>query len=69
MTPIELLTKELKDLKRCKEKSIKSYKRGSINLDLHTIHLSNLNPMIKEYEKAIEILIKNNLKWLQVRKK
>jgi hypothetical protein len=61
MTPIELLTKELEDLKRCKEKSIKSYKRGSINLDLHITHLSNLNLIIRKYEKAIEILIKNNL--------
>jgi hypothetical protein len=56
MKPIELLTKELNVWKRCKQKSKISYEKGDIDLELHKIHLKNLEPKIKEYKIAIQIL-------------
>lgn len=47
---------ELQLLERSKEKSIKSYGRGSINGELHKTHMKNLNPLIKEYQSAINKL-------------
>ena len=53
MKPIELLEKELNDLKRSLEKSNELYNNGSIDTDLHETHLANLHPKIFEYEEAI----------------
>ena len=56
MKPIEMLIEELKILKRCKEKSILSFKNKSITLELHETHLSNLNPLIDEFQESIKKL-------------
>lgn len=55
-TPIELLEFELKLLERSKEKSIQSFEKGDIDIDLHVTHLSNLEPMIIKFKKSIGIL-------------
>lgn len=57
--PIDLLKTHLAVLKSAKSHSKESYKRNDIDLLLHEAHIKNLNPMIEEYEKAIEILIKH----------
>lgn len=56
MKPIKMLETELKILLRCKSKSIQSFERGSIDIELHKKHLANLTPLISEFEKAIEKL-------------
>lgn len=56
MKPIDLLETELKLLKRSKDKSIESYSKNKISKGLHTLHLKNLNPKIKEFQEAINKL-------------
>jgi hypothetical protein len=53
MKPIELLEKELNELKRSLEKSNELYKNKAIDSDIHETHLTNLHPKIFEYEEAI----------------
>lgn len=56
--PLDLLKNQLAVLKSAKVHSKESYKKNEIDLLLHEAHIKNLNPMIEEYEKAIEILTK-----------
>lgn len=56
MNPIELLKLELKGYKKALTKSIESYSRGVICLDVHNTHKTNLTKVITEYEEAIEKL-------------
>jgi len=53
---LKQLNQELSERKRSLEKSIQSFKRGSIDEKLHLTHIKNLNPIIKEYESAIKKL-------------
>jgi len=54
--PIEILEKELKDLKRSEEKSIDLYIFGEISFDKHLEHLENLEVLIESFKRAIELL-------------
>lgn len=56
MNPIELLQKELDELKRALDRSFALVHNDSITQELHKTHFKNLFPRIKEYEKAIEKL-------------
>lgn len=53
------LNKELSERRRSREKSKDSYSKGNISFELHRTHLNNLNPLINEYESAIEKLTEN----------
>jgi exonuclease VII small subunit len=53
---LELLNKELTELKRSLEKSILSYEKGEYTLELHNTHKNNLQPKIDELERDLKIL-------------
>jgi hypothetical protein len=57
---LELLNKELTELKRSLEKSIISYNNCEYTLELHNTHKSNLQPKIDELEADINILVFNH---------
>lgn len=56
MNSISLLKKELAEYKRALEKSKDQFEIGRINEALHNFHKANLEPLIEEYSKAVEIL-------------
>jgi len=56
MKPIELLTKELDELKRSLAKSEEMLADCKIDDELHETHVRNLTPLIKAYTRAISIL-------------
>ncbi len=56
MTPLQLLERELNILLKSRRKSFEAFDDNRINSKLHKTHLNNLNPMIKEFENAINKL-------------
>lgn len=56
-TPIELLQKELTELKRNLQKSKEMFADDVIDLNTHMLHTKNLEPKIKEYKNAIAKLL------------
>lgn len=60
-TPLQILESELSKLVKAKRKSREAFEERRIPKELHDEHVNNLNPKIKEFHKAIEIL-KNGLK-------
>jgi len=59
--PLELLQEKLSRLKSAKRHSKDDFEKGIIDSEIHAMHIHNLNPLINEYEEAIELL-KINLK-------
>ena len=53
---LQLLEKELKDLKHSRDKSCKSFALGRISKELNLLHLSNLDPKIEELQIDINKL-------------
>jgi len=56
MEPITLLQKQLDVWEHALDKSKISFKNGDITKETHELHRLNLEPKIKLYNKAIEIL-------------
>ena len=55
---ISILENELNLKVHSKEKSLKSFLKGDIPIELHRLHLSNLLWKINELERAIKLLKK-----------
>ena len=53
---IGLLTADLDNLKRAKEKSFMQFSDGTISLKIHETHCRNLDPKIVELTEAVNIL-------------
>lgn len=58
ITPLELLESELAKWVKAKRKSTESYNANQIPWKLHEEHVKNLDPKIKIYTEAVEILKK-----------
>jgi hypothetical protein len=58
MTPTELVSEKLDELKKALAVSRRSYDDGLIDKRLHNTHKRNITPKITEYERALHILIK-----------
>jgi hypothetical protein len=56
MEPITLLEKQLDMWERSLKKSKQSFLEGGITYEMHELHRANLEPNIKLYNKAIDIL-------------
>jgi len=56
MTPMQLLKIELDCYIKALKKSKESCINGKISIKLHTLHLRNLIPLIKQYKQAINKL-------------
>ena len=54
--PTELLEERLQEYEKALHKSFIFYRDKKINEAEHLIHKKNLNPLIFDYKKAIEIL-------------
>ena len=54
--PIELLQERLTEYEKALQKSFISFRDKQITHQEHDVHKKNLNPLIFEYKKAIEIL-------------
>jgi uncharacterized protein YegL len=54
--PIEVLKDNLQELIRAREKSVKSFEEGKIDSLTHDSHLTNLTPMIEEYQYVIRVI-------------
>ena len=54
--PIELLQERLIEYEKALQKSFISFRDKKITEEEHNIHKRNLNPLIFDYKKAIEIL-------------
>ena len=54
--PIELLQERLTEYEKALQKSFISLRDKQITPEVHDIHKRNLNPLIFEYKRAIEIL-------------
>lgn len=57
MSPIELLQKHIVELKRDLKKSEEMYVNKVIDFETHWVHRNNIEPLIKEYEQAIQKLL------------
>jgi hypothetical protein len=56
MTPLELLESERDKWIKALRKSKESFEKNEITLEVHTVHVNNLEPLIKEWSKAVAIL-------------
>jgi hypothetical protein len=59
MEPVTLLQKQLEVWHKALEKSALAFREGKISREMHFKHKSNLEPKIKLYNIAIEILNKH----------
>lgn len=55
-TPKELLIDKLNEWERARKKSLASYEKGEIDLELPEIHMRNLGKLIVQYKEAIRVL-------------
>ena len=58
---IDLLQRKLTEYLRSREKSIKSYSDQEISVELHELHMKNLNGKISKFNDAIKILNEFNI--------
>ena len=58
--PLRILMDKYALYARATEKSVESYNRGNISKEQHDTHMKNLDVLLKDYKKAIEILTKYN---------
>jgi hypothetical protein len=56
MTPLELLKQELRVYEKALKLSKMKFTEGKIDLSLHEKHVKNLEPKIREYKFAINLL-------------
>lgn len=54
-TPLELLESELRKWVKAKKKSTEAYNANQIPWELHEEHVKNLNPLIEEWTKAVDL--------------
>jgi len=61
MTPREVLENLLYKYQRALQKSTEALRSDQITPELHRIHRTNLEPKIRMFEEAINILKANNI--------